>query len=127
MVHGQATIRTSAGKYQTVDVQSGQVTAVSGTSITVASTDGYTHTYVVSASTVVDAQRAGISSVANKDEVQVVATQSGSQQTATNIVDTTKLQSSRAGFGFGARPGGAPFGGPGPAGGGPAPASTPVD
>ncbi len=106
VVHGQATTRTKSGGYQTVDIQLGKVTSVSSTSIKVASTDGYTHTYVVSASTVVDAQRDGISSVATTDQVDVIATQSGNTATATNIVDMTKVQSSRTGFGFGPGSGG---------------------
>jgi hypothetical protein len=114
VVHGQFTVRAPSGKYQTVDVQVGKVTAVSSTSLTLTSTDGYTHTYVVTASTVVDAQRGGISSVAKQDQLEVLATQSGSKQIATNITDLTKIQSSRNGFGLG------PFGAG--RGGGPAPA-----
>jgi hypothetical protein len=129
VVHGQATTRTKSGGYQTVDIQLGKVTKVSATSITVASTDGYSHTYVVSASTVVDAQRDGISSVGKADQVDVIATQSGNTATATNIVDMTKVQSSRAGFGFGPGFGGPKSGGPqggGPQGGGPNAAGPPA-
>ena len=60
MLHGEF-IQRVAGGYQTVDVQSGQVTAVSGSSITLRSTDGFTRSYVVVAgTTMVDAGRGGI-------------------------------------------------------------------
>jgi hypothetical protein len=100
VVHGQFTTRTSSGGYQTVAVQVGKVATVSSTAISVTSTDGYSHSYTVTASTVVDAQRDGIGSVAVGDQVRIVATTKGTQATATNVVDTTKIGASRAGFGF---------------------------
>jgi hypothetical protein len=105
VVHGQFTERTASGGYQTVEIQVGKVTAVSATTITVLSTDKYSHSYTVAASTVVDAQRDGISSVAVGDQVQVNATTAAGKDTATNIVDTTKIGASRKGFGFGFGPG----------------------
>jgi hypothetical protein len=104
VVHGQFTVRTESGGYQTVEVQVGQVGSVSTTAITITSSDGYSHSYAVSPSTIVDSQRDGISSVAAKDQVRVLATQSGGQDTATSIADLTKLQSSRKGFGFAPAP-----------------------
>jgi hypothetical protein len=113
VVHGQFTERTASGGYQTVEIQVGKVTAVSTTSITLASTDKYSHSYIVSASTVVDSQRDGISSVAVGDQVQLTATSASGKDTATNVVDTTKIGASRQGFGFGSgfrgsKPGGPP-------------------
>jgi hypothetical protein len=102
-VHGEFTTSTPSG-YKTVEVQAGKVAAVSPTSITVTSPDGYTHTYAVTSSTLVDAQRGGISSVAKGDQVQIVATTVSHKDTATNIADTTKIGASRKGFGFGPRP-----------------------
>jgi hypothetical protein len=55
----------------------GKVTAVSNTSITLRSADGYTHTYVVNSSTIVNAQRGGISSIKTGNEVVARATVSG--------------------------------------------------
>jgi hypothetical protein len=102
VVHGQATVHTRSGSYQTIAFQVGSVTEVNSTSITVKSTDGFSQTYDVTANTIVNAQRDGISSVAKGDEVRVIATQSGANKwTATNITDMTKLKNSRAGFGFG--------------------------
>jgi hypothetical protein len=53
----------------------------------------------------VDAERDGIGSVAVGDQVQVLATTVNGTDTATNIVDITKIGASRKGFGFGPRPG----------------------
>jgi hypothetical protein len=108
VVHGQARVRTS-NSYEWVAFQVGQVTAVSKVSISVRSTDGFAATYAVSASTVVNAQRDGILSVQNQDQVRVIATQSSTSSqtyTATNVLDVTKLQKSRANFGFGFGPAG---------------------
>jgi hypothetical protein len=103
-LHGQFVVPKSGGGYQTVDVQSGQVTAVSTTSITLKSRDGYTKTYVVASSTMVDAQRDGIGSVKAGNQVSVVATVSGAAATATNVADMTLMQGSRSHFGFGRPP-----------------------
>jgi hypothetical protein len=91
-VHGQYVAPKSGGGYQTIDFQNGKVTAVSSTSITVRSADGYVHTYVVNGSTSVDAQRGGITSVKAGHEVSVQATVSGSTATAAHIADVTLLQ-----------------------------------
>ena len=91
-VHGQYVAPKSGGGYQTIDFQNGKVTAVSSTSITVRSADGYVHSYVVNGSTTVDAQRGGISSVKAGHEVSVQATVSGSTATASRIADLTLLQ-----------------------------------
>jgi hypothetical protein len=104
VLHGDFTTRKAGGGYQTVMVQVGQVTDVSTTSITVRSADGYSHSYAVTSSTVVDAQRDGISSVKKGDQVRVLATTVNSQDTAANIVDTTRVGAGRKSFGFGARP-----------------------
>ncbi len=104
VVHGQVTVPKSGGGYETVDVQRGTVTAVSSTSITVKSSDGYSASYVVSTKTVVDAQAAGIGSVKTGDTVYVTATVSGSTATAANVTDLTAVKAGRASFGFQMRP-----------------------
>jgi hypothetical protein len=101
ILHGQFTIAKPGGGYQTVDFQNGDVTAVSNSSITLKSSDGFTHSYVITPSTVVDAQRAGIGSVKPGNQALVLATVSGSTATAANIRDMTLLQQSRQAFGFG--------------------------
>jgi hypothetical protein len=103
-VHGTVVVPKSGGGYQTVAFQNGKVTAVSSTSITLRSADGYSHTYQVTSSTMVNAQRDGIGSIKNGNQVMVDATVSGSTTTAVRIVDLSLLQQ---GFHrmFGAAPG----------------------
>ena len=86
-LHGQFVVPRSGGGYQTEDTQRGSVTAVSTSSITVKSADGFTKTYQVTSSTVVDARRDGIGSVKDGHQVSVLATVSGGTATATNIQD----------------------------------------
>jgi hypothetical protein len=91
-VHGTVVVPKSGGGYQTIAFQNGKVTAVSGTSITLRSADGYSHTYQVTSSTMVNAQRDGIGSIKNGNQVMVDATVSGSTTTAVRIVDLSLLQ-----------------------------------
>jgi hypothetical protein len=90
-IHGQFVTPKAGGGYQTVDTQRGTVTAVSTTSITVKSGDGFTKSYRVTSSTNVDAKRDGIGSVKTGQTVSVLATVSGSTATATQILDFTAL------------------------------------
>ena len=111
-MHGQFVVARPGGGYQTVDMQRGSVTAVTGSSITVRSSDGFVKTYQVPAAAQLNAQRNGIGSVRKGNQVMVVATVSGSTATATHILDFSLLP----------RQGGWPgYAGPGPAG--PAPAA----
>jgi hypothetical protein len=91
-IHGQYVAPKAGGGYQTIALQNGKVTAVSGTSITLRSADGYTHSYVVTSSTTMNAQRGGISSIKTGNEVVVRATVSGSTTTAAQIIDLSLLQ-----------------------------------
>jgi hypothetical protein len=90
-IHGQFVAPKPGGGYQTIDTQRGTVTAVSSSSITVKSSDGYIKTYNVTSSTHVVARRAGISTVKTGQTVSVLATISGSSATAAQIVDFTSL------------------------------------
>jgi hypothetical protein len=89
VLHGQYVVRRPGGGYQTVDVQNGQVTAVSSTSITLRSADGFTYGYVISRSTAVAAGHGGIASVRVGDQASVQATVTGSSAVATSITDLT--------------------------------------
>jgi hypothetical protein len=100
ILHGQFVIAKSGGGYQTIDVQNGQVTAVGSTSITLKSADGFTNSYVVTGSTLVDAGLTGIGSVSVGNHAAVQATVSGTTATAVRIEDLTLLQQSRQSFGF---------------------------
>jgi hypothetical protein len=91
VLHGEFVVPGSDGTFQTVHVQRGNVTAVSATSITVKSEDGFTKSYTVNPETLVNAARDGISTVAVNDVVQVHATGTGASPTAASIVDVTKL------------------------------------
>ena len=91
-VHGTVVVPKSGGGYQTVAFQNGKVTAVSSTSITLRSADGYSHTYQVTSSTMVNAQRDGIGSIKTGNQVVVTATISGSTTTAVRIIDLSQLQ-----------------------------------
>jgi hypothetical protein len=103
VLHGQFVVAKPGGGNQTVDVQNGQVTAVSNTSVTLKSSDGFTMSYVISSSTLVDAQRDGIGSVKVGNQASVVATVSGRTATATSVMDRTLVQQNWPGSGF--RPG----------------------
>jgi hypothetical protein len=91
-VHGTAVVPKSGGGYQTIAFQNGKVTAVSSTSITLHSADGYSHSYRVTSSTIVNAQRDGIGSIKAGNQVIIIATVSGSTATATRIIDVSLLQ-----------------------------------
>ena len=86
--HGSVTVKTKTGT-EVIDVQRGTVTAVSPTSITVKSPDGFTATYVVDSSTKVrkTGQQSAIANVANGDNVGIAAVHSGSTDTAKRIGD----------------------------------------
>jgi hypothetical protein len=103
-VHGTLTVPKSGGGYQTVDVQRGTVTAVSSSSITVKSADGYTASYAVTSATEVNAESAGIGAVKTSDSVFVTATVSGSTATASSVTDVTSIGASRGSFGFPDKP-----------------------
>jgi hypothetical protein len=98
-LHGQFVVPRSGGGYQTEDTQRGSVTAVSTSSITVKSADGFTKTYQVTTSTVVDARRDGIGSVKDGHQVSVLAMVSGGTATATDIQDLSLLRAGNPGPG----------------------------
>ncbi len=76
----------------TVLIQNGRVTAVSRSSVTVKSDDGFTRTYAVTASTIVAARRDGIGSVKTGDRAWVTATASGGAMTALRVADLSQLR-----------------------------------
>ena len=49
VLHGELTVPTPDGTYETIDVQRGQVTKVSSSAMTVRSSDGFTKTYAATA------------------------------------------------------------------------------
>lgn len=99
-LHGQIVVAKPGGGYETADIQSGQLTAVSAASVTLRSADGFTKTYLVTSSTDVDEQQDGIASVKTGNQASLIATVSGSAATATSIEDLTLLQQQRQSFGY---------------------------
>lgn len=118
-LHGELVVPKGTG-FQTVDVQRGDVTAVSPTSLTVKSADGFTKTYVLTPATIVEAGRDGITTVKVGEKVGVLATVTGNVATARHVRDLTQLKAARKDF----RPP-PPAGAPGPAAG--APGAAPSD
>jgi len=90
-LHGEVTTKAPGGGYQVLAMQRGQATAVSATSITVKSEDGYSRTYVVNGDTVVKSADNGIADVATGDQVDLVAVVSGGTARAVHLVDVTKV------------------------------------
>ncbi|HEV3360474.1 MAG TPA: hypothetical protein VG247_26970 [Pseudonocardiaceae bacterium] len=86
--HGSVTVRTKTGT-EVIDLQRGQVTAVSPTSISVRSQDGFSATYVVTSTTKVrkTGQQSAIGNVADGDNVVIEAVHSGTTDTAQHIGD----------------------------------------
>jgi hypothetical protein len=81
MLHSEGVIEDAEGTFVTVRMQEGDVTAVSATSITVKSADGYTSTYVISDETTTE--RDGAEGAPNVgDTVHVRATVTGGTATA---------------------------------------------
>jgi hypothetical protein len=102
VLHGTLVLPRPGGGTLTVEIQNGRVIAVSRSSITLKSNDGFTRTYTVTSSTLVAAQRDGIGSVKVGDQAWVAATASGGTVTATRIGDLSQLR-----FGPGNLPGAA--------------------
>jgi|SRR5437764_7043123 len=91
-VHGEFTIKKPDGTgYETVATQTGEVTAVSPSSITVKSEDGFSRIYSVDENTVVGSGRDGIGSVKTGDTVNVAGIVDGGKASAAAILDSTGL------------------------------------
>lgn len=86
--HGEFTVHTKTGD-QVIDLQRGQVSAVSATSVTVRSEDGFTATYTVGSASKVRVQKkaSAIANVHTGDKVAVAATRSGNTDTLRRLAD----------------------------------------
>ena len=91
-VHGEFVVRTDSGAYATERFQSGKVTKVGPTTLTVTSADRYVGNYLVNGATVINRGAATINDVKVGDNVAVVATLSGSTATATTLTDGADKQ-----------------------------------
>lgn len=86
-LHGEYVVPDGDGGYTTELLQNGAVTAISDTSVTVESEDGYTKTYTIDADTVAG-DDADLSDIATGDDVTVTADESG---TAATVVEAGQM------------------------------------
>jgi hypothetical protein len=91
-IHSEVTVENPEGKYQTTAMQLGKVVAVSPTSITLESADGYKRTYAVNEDTLVTAGRDGIANLKNGDSVTLNAAVNGSEARAVQIWDVAAMK-----------------------------------
>ncbi|GAA0391512.1 hypothetical protein Acor_18470 [Acrocarpospora corrugata] len=89
-LHGEFVVPKEGGGYETVSMQSGKVTAVDQSSVTVRSEDGFSRTYSIADTTRVDGGREGIGSVKVDDDVTVLATVADGKATATMLINATR-------------------------------------
>ena len=94
-IHGEFVTNAPDGGYQTVATQRGEVTAVSATSLTVKSEDGFSRTYVVDDNTLVNAGNDGIADVAKGDDVHVTAIVANGKANAVDVHDGTNVEKLR--------------------------------
>lgn len=90
-IHGEVTTRAPGGGYQTLATQVGEVTAVSSSSLTVRSEDGFSRTYAVDDNTLVNAGNEGIGDVQKGDQVMVVALVRDGKASAVDVRDVTQV------------------------------------
>lgn len=91
-IHGEFTTRGPNGGWQTIATQRGEVTAVSATSLTVKSEDGFSRTYAVDDNTMVGAGNEGIADVKEGDQVGVTALVVDGKASAVQIHDVTQAE-----------------------------------
>ncbi|HUV47570.1 MAG TPA: hypothetical protein VMX11_01220 [Actinomycetes bacterium] len=92
MLHGEMVVEDASGDAVTRLAQSGEVTDVSASSISVTSTDGFSATYVVDGDTIVRSPDAGddasgLDGVKKGDTVQVHASDDGDENTAMAVFE----------------------------------------
>lgn len=94
-IHGEFTTRAPGGGYQRVATQLGEVTQVSSSSLTVRSEDGFSRTYAVNDSTLVNAGNDGIADVRQGDQVHVTAIVADGNARAVDVRDVTQIKALR--------------------------------
>jgi hypothetical protein len=100
-LHGEFTMKKPDGSgYQTIATQTGEVTAVSPSSITVKSEDGFSRTYSVDENTVVGSGRDGIGSVKTGDTVNIAGIVDNGKAAAAAVMDSTSLGNIAGHWGF---------------------------
>ncbi len=83
-LHGEVTVQTKKNGVRTIVVQRGSVTSVTGTSVTVKSTDGYSLTWTLAAQVTVVQSKKKVATSALKtgDQIGVAGTKDGSADDA---------------------------------------------
>jgi hypothetical protein len=99
-LHGEFVVPDGNGGFRTMVIQRGEVTAVSKTSITVVSEDKFSTTYAVTADTLVNAARDGITTIKKGAKVNVAATKVGGKATAVHIGDQSARKAMKERFGL---------------------------
>ena len=94
VVRGETVTRNGSG-FRTIATQTGTVTEVSPSSVTVRSDDGFLRRYAVDENTMVNAGRDGIGDVRQGDTVRVRAVVNGDTAHAMHIDDTTNREKIR--------------------------------
>ena len=84
-LHGEYVVSDGDGAYTTELMQNGAVTAISDTSITAKSDDGYTKTYTIDADTVVGNGSSDLADIGTGDDVMIVASVSGNTATVDSL------------------------------------------
>ncbi|HEX4654395.1 MAG TPA: DUF5666 domain-containing protein [Mycobacteriales bacterium] len=89
VLHSEATVEAPDGTTKVVVSQSGDITDISGSTVTVKSTDGYEATYTVDKNTRIslNGNDGAMSSLKNGDTVQVEGTKTGSAAHADSVMD----------------------------------------
>jgi len=90
-LHGTFVVPDGDGGYRTVVTQRGEVTAVSDTSLTVRSKDGFDATFRLTNDTDVLGGTRGVGDIAKGDKVGVAADRTGAVNTATHVVDMDRI------------------------------------
>lgn len=88
-VHGEATVRDRDGNFRVVTFQSGEITAVNGTTLTVKSADGASWTWTLAGDVKVRKNRdeAAVKDLAQGDDVRVAGERSGDTRTAKRVLE----------------------------------------
>lgn len=89
LLHGEATVEKPGGGTNVVRFQNGTISAITGSTMTVKSTDGFTATYTVDKTSRITLNGADgtLSKLTKNDQVRVLAVQSGSSNVAKMVMD----------------------------------------
>jgi hypothetical protein len=89
VLHGEATVQKAGGGTTVVHFQSGAISAISGSTMTVKSTDGFTSTFTVNGTTRISLNGTDgtLSKLAKNDKVRVMGVEDGSDTVAKMVLD----------------------------------------